>query len=84
MNFCLGKHLASDRELLMNKRGSPAYVSPDILSAKPYKGKLPYISLYEHSYNLIGCLLSCEAMLSLVNPCRLFGLTATVADNLGN
>ncbi|KAK2706074.1 serine/threonine-protein kinase 40-like isoform X2 [Artemia franciscana] len=39
MNFCLGKHLASDRELLMDKRGSPAYVSPDILSAKPYKGK---------------------------------------------
>lgn len=31
-NFCLGKHLLSDDELLTDQRGSPAYISPDVLS----------------------------------------------------
>ncbi|XP_022089888.1 serine/threonine-protein kinase 40-like [Acanthaster planci] len=38
-NFCLGKHLVSDRDLLKDQRGSPAYISPDVLSGKPYLGK---------------------------------------------
>ncbi|CAG0916751.1 unnamed protein product [Notodromas monacha] len=38
-NFCLGKHLLSDRDLLRDQRGSPAYISPDVLSGKPYCGK---------------------------------------------
>ena len=38
-NFCLGKHLMSDNDLLKDQRGSPAYISPDVLSNKPYQGK---------------------------------------------
>ncbi|XP_072018785.1 serine/threonine-protein kinase 40-like [Amphiura filiformis] len=43
-NFCLGKHLVSDQDLLKDQRGSPAYISPDVLGAsgtkgKPYQGK---------------------------------------------
>ena len=33
-NFCLGKHLLKDDELLVDQRGSPAYISPDVLSGK--------------------------------------------------
>ncbi|RWS02349.1 serine/threonine-protein kinase 40-like protein [Dinothrombium tinctorium] len=39
INFCLGKHLANDNDLLKDQRGSPAYISPDVLSGKPYLGK---------------------------------------------
>lgn len=38
-NFCLGKHLASENERLQDQRGSPAYISPDVLCGKPYLGK---------------------------------------------
>ncbi|ELT95415.1 hypothetical protein CAPTEDRAFT_226259 [Capitella teleta] len=38
-NFCLGKHLISENDLLTNQRGSPAYISPDVLSDRPYLGK---------------------------------------------
>lgn len=38
-NFCLGKHLMNDNDLLKDQRGSPAYISPDVLSGKPYSGK---------------------------------------------
>jgi serine/threonine protein kinase len=38
-NFCLGKHLLKDDELLVDQRGSPAYISPDVLSDAPYCGK---------------------------------------------
>lgn len=38
-NFCLGKHLVSENGLLKDQRGSPAYISPDVLSGKPYLGK---------------------------------------------
>jgi len=38
-NFCLGKHLASEQDLLKDQRGSPAYISPDVLCGKPYIGK---------------------------------------------
>ncbi|XP_002733812.1 serine/threonine-protein kinase 40-like, partial [Saccoglossus kowalevskii] len=31
-NFCLGKHLVSENDLLKDQRGSPAYISPDVLS----------------------------------------------------
>lgn len=38
-NFCLGRLLTSDSALFYDQRGSPAYISPEILSGKPYKGK---------------------------------------------
>lgn len=38
-NFCLGKHLINENDLLKDQRGSPAYISPDVLSGKPYLGK---------------------------------------------
>ncbi|KAG8179561.1 hypothetical protein JTE90_016131 [Oedothorax gibbosus] len=38
-NFCLGKHLLNENDLLKDQRGSPAYISPDVLSGKPYLGK---------------------------------------------
>ena len=34
LNFCLGKQLSSDRTLLQDQRGSPAYISPEVLSGK--------------------------------------------------
>ena len=37
-NFCLGKHLLNEDDLLKDQRGSPAYISPDVLSGKPYLG----------------------------------------------
>ena len=37
-NFCLGKHLVSDQDLLKDQRGSPAYISPDVLGASGPKG----------------------------------------------
>lgn len=33
-NFCLGKHLVSEDDLLKDQRGSPAYISPDVLSGE--------------------------------------------------
>jgi len=39
INFCLGKHLLNENDLLTDQRGSPAYISPDVLSGKPYLGK---------------------------------------------
>ena len=38
-NFCLGKHLMGANDLLKDQRGSPAYISPEVLSGKPYQGK---------------------------------------------
>lgn len=38
INFCLGKHLTNEEDLLRDQRGSPAYISPDVLSGKPYLG----------------------------------------------
>jgi len=38
-NFCLGKHLMGEKDLLKDQRGSPAYISPEVLSGKPYQGK---------------------------------------------
>ena len=35
-NFCLGKHLIRENDLLKDQRGSPAYISPDVLSGKLY------------------------------------------------
>ncbi|ODM90143.1 Serine/threonine-protein kinase 40 [Orchesella cincta] len=37
--ICLGKHLTSDNDLLKDQRGSPAYISPDVIIGKPYLGK---------------------------------------------
>jgi serine/threonine protein kinase len=37
-NFCLGKLLSSDNQRLYDQRGSPAYISPDILQGS-YLGK---------------------------------------------
>ena len=36
-NFCLGKHLMGENDLLKDQRGSPAYISPEVLSGKPYQ-----------------------------------------------
>ncbi|XP_063708981.1 uncharacterized protein LOC134837528 [Culicoides brevitarsis] len=38
-NFCLGRLLASDTSFFNDQRGSPAYIAPEILSGKPYRGK---------------------------------------------
>lgn len=38
-NFCFGHHLLNDGDLLNDQRGSPAYISPDVLSGNPYEGK---------------------------------------------
>ena len=38
INFCLGKHLANENDMLRDQRGSPAYISPDVLSGKAYYG----------------------------------------------
>jgi serine/threonine protein kinase len=35
-NFCLGKLLSSENQLLFDQRGSPAYISPDILQGSYY------------------------------------------------
>lgn len=35
-NFCLGKLLSSETQLLFDQRGSPAYISPDILQGSYY------------------------------------------------
>lgn len=40
-NFCLGQHLPSEKDRLRDQRGSPAYISPDVLSGKPYLGNTP-------------------------------------------
>ena len=39
INFCLGYHLSEENELLNEQFGSPAYISPDVLSNLPYYGK---------------------------------------------
>ena len=39
MNFCLGRHLIDEKELLKDQIGSPAYLSPELLSGYPYLGK---------------------------------------------
>lgn len=44
-NFCLGKHLVSEDDLLRDQRGSPAYISPDVLSGRPYLGRILYLAL---------------------------------------
>ena len=38
-NLCLGQFLMPGMPKLQDQRGSPAYISPDVLSALPYKGK---------------------------------------------
>lgn len=38
-NFCLGKHLVSEGDLLKDQRGSPAYISPDVLSGRCGQGE---------------------------------------------
>lgn len=38
-NFCLGRHLLSELDPMMDQRGSPAYISPEVLTGKPYLGK---------------------------------------------
>lgn len=39
VNFCLGKYLLNENDLLYDQRGSPVYISPDLLSGQSYKGK---------------------------------------------
>ncbi|ODM96922.1 Serine/threonine-protein kinase 40 [Orchesella cincta] len=38
-NFFIGKHLTGENDLLADQRGSPAYISPEIVIGKPYLGK---------------------------------------------
>ena len=38
-NFCLGKLLSSEDQMLLDQRGSPAYISPEILNGA-YRGKV--------------------------------------------
>jgi len=39
INFSLGRNLINENEMLNEQLGSPAYISPDILSQNPYLGK---------------------------------------------
>ena len=50
-NFCLGKHLTNESDLLRDQRGSPAYISPDVLSGKPYLGN-NYTRFHQTRQNL--------------------------------
>lgn len=52
-NFCLGKHLVSEGDLLKDQRGSPAYISPDVLSGTrgPAQGGSPPL---EHTVVILG------------------------------
>lgn len=54
-NFCLGKHLVSEDDLLKDQRGSPAYISPDVLSGE-FKRLFVGISLCLHAGMLLDCL----------------------------
>ncbi|CAL8068863.1 unnamed protein product [Orchesella dallaii] len=38
-NFCLSVHQTSDNDRLRDQRGSPSYISPDVIVGKPYAGK---------------------------------------------
>lgn len=38
-NFSLGKQLLNENDLLNDKVGTPNYISPDVLSHQPYRGK---------------------------------------------
>lgn len=38
-NFGLGRQLLQESELLKDQRGSPAYISPEVISGKPYLGE---------------------------------------------
>ncbi|OXA37054.1 Serine/threonine-protein kinase 40 [Folsomia candida] len=38
-NFGLSKHLTCNEEQLIDQRGSPAYISPEIISGRQYTGK---------------------------------------------
>lgn len=38
-NFCHGKHLQSETDPMLDQRGSPAYISPELLTGRPYVGK---------------------------------------------
>ena len=53
INFCLGKNLANEEDLLRDQRGSPAYISPDVLSGKPYLGKKSDVTAFSDRDNLI-------------------------------
>lgn len=39
INFGLGRHLINENEQLKDQRGSPAYISPEVIGGKPYLGK---------------------------------------------
>lgn len=39
VNFCLSKYLFSEKDLITDQRGSPAYIAPDVISGKPFLGK---------------------------------------------
>ena len=36
-NFCFGQHVMTDSDTLSDQRGYPHYLSPDVLSGKPYQ-----------------------------------------------
>lgn len=45
-NFGLGCHLTNDRDLLTDQRGSPAYISPDVLSGNYISSKPSFSCLF--------------------------------------
>lgn len=42
----MGKLLSSENDLLCDQRGSPAYISPDVLCGKPYLGNQSHMYLW--------------------------------------
>lgn len=75
-NFCLGKHLVSEGDLLKDQRGSPAYISPDVLSGTcgvPGSGPGPTPSQGSVGRSARGAGASVAVQTSTVPPCAKFG-----------
>ena len=67
-NFCLGCHLLSDKHRLRDQRGSPAYISPEVLiggtSFNSFTSLLPFFSFL----NILCCKITIH---DTIKKCRI-------------